>query len=686
MSKPVIKIGSTTQVLDVRPDPLDFRDRMYEPTLVYVPAERTLQSYLDAHPSGPEILDQQSEGACTGFGLAGVANYLLRTSSFVPPPNVVEDPRASVSERMMYEMARRYDDTPGEEYSGSTLRGAMKGWHKHGVCTRTRWPYVPGKNDNVLSTERAKEARLRPLGAYYRVNHQDLVAMHSAITEVGILYAGARVHEGWRHVKADGLIPKNDSLIGGHAFAIVAYDSSGFWIQNSWGPKWGRAGFCKISYDDWLENGLDVWVARLAVPVVLQDGVSTAMLQAAAMTSASSDPHHELRPHIISIGNDGLLRNSGPFATNEKEVESIFAKDVRGTLETWRGTPRHILLYAHGGLVSEQAAIQRVAEYRSALLDNHVYPISFIWKSDYWTTVSNLLQDAFSRRRPEGILDAAKDFMLDRADDALEPLARALTGRQVWGEMKENAERASRGKGGARKVANEIAQLLAEPAFADVEIHVVGHSAGAIFMGPLVKLLAAKAGAAKVGVTGLGIPIKTCTLWAPACTTDFFVEHFGAVIDNIARTALFMLTDRAEQDDNCARIYHKSLLYLVSHAFENVPHVPLMSKGTPILGMEKWIREVVNPKSKDHDAAFAKLIGKVDRVLSPNTEAPSTGKGSTASHHGDFDDDDATVKSTLARILGAGASTTKALASTQFTIQHTASSRRDRRKQFEAIV
>ena len=35
------------------------------------------------------------------------------------------------------------------------------------------------------------------LGAYLRVNHKDLVAMHCALAEVGILYAVANVHDGW---------------------------------------------------------------------------------------------------------------------------------------------------------------------------------------------------------------------------------------------------------------------------------------------------------------------------------------------------------------------------------------------------------------------------------------------------------------------------------------------------------
>lgn len=32
---------------------------------------------------------------------------------------------------------------------------------------------------------------------------------------------------------------------------------------------------------------------------------------------------------------------------------------------------------------------------------------------------------------------------------------------------------------------------------------------------------------------------------------------------------LYTLTDAAEQDDHCAHVYNKSLLYLVSNAFDS---------------------------------------------------------------------------------------------------------------------
>ena len=218
-----------SRTLDALPDTLDFRDRMFEPTLVEVPLRIPLEEYRRWLVP---VLDQGSEGACTGFGLATVAHYPLRRRAVDPDP-------AAVSPRMFYEMAKRYDEWPGERYAGSSARGAMKGWHKHGVCSEEAWPYRPSsRRVSALDQARAADAVRRPLGAYYRVNHRDLVAMHAAISEVGVLYATAIVHDGWDRVEADGQVPYDPGVAprGGHAFAIVAYDEAGLWLQNSWEP------------------------------------------------------------------------------------------------------------------------------------------------------------------------------------------------------------------------------------------------------------------------------------------------------------------------------------------------------------------------------------------------------------------------------------------------------------------
>ena len=617
------RVTPAARIKNARPDAMDFRDVMFVPTLIEVPTTRPLSDYKKVKVP---ILDQGAEGACTGFGLATVANYLLRMRRVVPD-------QVPVSARMLYEGARRYDEWPGVNYDGSSARGAMKGWHKHGVCAETDWRYqLSPKDPKGLTDFRTSEALKRPLGAYCRVNHKDLIAMHAAITEVGILYATATVHTGWESVGKDGVIKQNAQITGGHAFAIVAYDQNGFWIQNSWSASWGAGGFGRISYDDWLENGTDVWVARLGAPVVLRTTGSISQIHSTVSGMSAAYSFSDLRPHLVSVGNDGKLKPGGDYGTTEIELERIFVEDIPRVMTNW--PTKRLVIYAHGGLVSEQAAVQRLSEYRPVLLGSNVYPLAFIWNSDFWTTVKNILSDSVRRRRPEGFLDGAKDFLLDRVDDMLEPLARVLTGRSQWNEMKENAVMASNKGGAAWLVAQHLANLVKK--LPDLEINFIGHSAGSIFHGPLLQLVAQTH----------KLKINTCTLWAPACTTTFFKSDYLPLIQSkaINKFASFVLTDKAENDDNCARIYNRSLLYLVSNAFEDEARIPGFRDGWPILGMQKFI---------DKDKALSSLFsgGQAELVLSPNSEPEASLRACTARSHGAFDDDQACVQSTFARLV-----------------------------------
>jgi hypothetical protein len=245
---------------NTRPDTADYRDRLYQPSLVNVPRERPLASYRRFQLP---VLNQGTEGACTGFGLAGVANYLLRTQV-----GGFNDDFKPVSSRMFYEMAKLHDEWPGSDYEGSSCRAAVKGWHRYGVCRETEWPYEVGAGEHSAPAGAMEAARLNPLGAYLRVNSNSLVDMHAAMTEAGVLYVSAETHSGWDGLSGDAIpYSKGNTLAGGHAFALVGYDSKGFWIQNSWGEAWGDDGCARISYADWLAHGTDVWVCRLGVPV-----------------------------------------------------------------------------------------------------------------------------------------------------------------------------------------------------------------------------------------------------------------------------------------------------------------------------------------------------------------------------------------------------------------------------------
>ena len=216
---------------NVVPDALDLRDRRYLPAVALSPTPE--MSPRMALP----VLNQKETSACTGFALSNVVNFLQRG----------RDPKApAVSPFMIYSMARRYDEFPGATAdTGSSLRGAMKGWYRHGVCKASLWRGLAMPAAAKTPEEDWwLDAAARPLGAYYRVDHRSITDMHVALNEVGILYASAICHGGWGKGFGVKPAPAGDywsipltpaaSDDGGHAFIIVGYNRRCFIIQHSW--------------------------------------------------------------------------------------------------------------------------------------------------------------------------------------------------------------------------------------------------------------------------------------------------------------------------------------------------------------------------------------------------------------------------------------------------------------------
>lgn len=667
-NKSAVRSVDTKRRLTAHRDTADFRDQEYRPTLLDVPMHRTLADYArgTARHRIP-VLDQGREGACTGFALATVVQYLLCSRQVVPCGD-------QVSAQMLYHMARRYDEWPGDAYEGSSARGAMKGWHQHGVCRESSWANRPprrGQPRPGLSPQMLDEATNYVLGAYYRVQPDNLVQMHCALTEAGILFATGAVHQGWQAPDpvtgriAFEVDPEQRPIsTGGHAFAIVGFDTEGFWIQNSWGEAYGvgievdgkqiyKGGFCHISYDDWLLNGWDVWVARLGVAHHLRLAASVTRVQGAA-GAPRPETIAELRPHVVSLGNDGALKPSGPYATTLADLDHLFGRngtaepDADGKPTTFfhRVTQapafkakRRVLLYAHGGLVGEESALQTLARHRPELLRNGIYPLFFIWHSGFRETLGHIIEDAVGARTSAG---RAADFF-DFTTDPLIEFGARYPGGLVWEQMKANAQQATtQHLGGAQLVANKLRQLADQDP--DLEVHLVGHSAGAIMLGPLAAKLAA-----------LKLPIKSLTLWAPACTVPFFEQHYAPLIkdDAIEEVAIYTLTDKYERDDDCF-VYRKSLLYLVSRSFEPRPAL-LPAKGHPaVLGIARYLDPLEAAKYLPK-AALTPALLTGDRIRcyqAPNTDDLDKYARSSAAQHGAFDNDNDTLRSTWGRIAG----------------------------------
>ncbi|MFT3929138.1 MAG: C1 family peptidase [Spongiibacteraceae bacterium] len=653
------------RTFDARPDRIDLRDRMYQPKLTCLPQRAPdIELMLDKIGKYAKqfILDQGKEGACTGFGLAATINYLQWRNN-----NFDTKGLQSVSPRMIYHLAKLYDEWAGEDYEGSSCRGAMKGWHRHGVCTEALWPYRDAKGRiRFLSpkSDWALDAALRPLGAYYRIDIKSIVDMQSAILEVGAVYVSASVHDGWYldKQKALSVIPFQRKRVGGHAFAIVGYNEDGFIVQNSWGPDWGYFGFAILSYEDWVHNGDDAWVAVLGAPMRVVKGASaftTASLQEKSSAQArqkssftysnkAAEPigEGEAYFHTVVLDNNGIPINKILIAENAIDATEHVA--LKRPLEWLKNNKsKKIALYVHGGLNSEADSITRVQFMAPYFLGNGIYPIFITWKTGAWESIVDILQDSTSEifrsdaDLPDAsVLDKLKEKLAEARDRAIEAASERILVKPIWSQIKQNADAAASGIGGIKLLADLFVTLKQQ--MPDVEIHLAGHSAGSIVLGHLLSQLQ-------------NLTASTLTLFAPACTVEFANKHYGDAIASGRVTAknfhVDIMDDERELADSVGP-YGKSLLYLVSRALESYHKMPL-------LGMEgAWNKTLKNIWARDkfaQDAVDTWLqlsTGTSLRLHNKSRKFVSTGSNQIRLAHGSFDNDVEVITQLIERIRG----------------------------------
>lgn len=615
----------TTRTYDAFPDRLDLRDWPFQPPL------RSLPDTLDNCDRVPGVLDQGNQGACTGFALAAVVNYLLASRGV----------KRIVSPRMLYEMARCYDEWPGESYEGSSARGAMKGWARHGVCERSQWPDDWHGRDKLDATV-SRAALETPAGAYYRVKHKEVRDVHAALAEVGAVYCTLMVHSGWDspgkatvsiRTRAKNTVLPVIRRVGraesGHAIALVGYTGDGFVVQNSWGRSWGRGGFALLPYEDFILHATDVWVAQLGVPLSLNlwDSAQAADTTSGRYRAGRRVPLAEVRPYIVDVGNNGELSASGDYWTTEEDLRRLFDEVIPGEASTRGWSKKRVMLYLHGGLNSEDDAAKRVVAFRDKFLANEIYPLHLMWETGPLETIGDILGDLFTRSDER----AGGSFMegMRRAKDRVLELTASPIGGPMWAEMKENAWRASDhrlGEGAIqlmKKYALSSLSKVSPAERAKWELHVVAHSAGSILFSHAVGDLCS-----------LGVPFKTLQLFAPAVRIDEFKQFVVPKIQSGAcpTATMYVLSPELEWNDTVGPYGH-SLLWLVSNAFED-------RRGTPLLGMRAYL---------DSDPG---LVSSAFAAVISSAGAGTAGAASASESHGGFDNDAATMNSALRRILG----------------------------------
>ena len=497
-------------------------------------------------------------------------------------------------------MAKRHDEWLGEAYEGSSCRGAIKGWYNSGVCHASLTEDITHSNEFEMSLAIANNASNHRLGAYYRIE-REISDFHAALNEVGVIFVSARIHEGWNNCEGDTITLRPEPM-GGHAFAIVGYNDEGFWIQNSWGADWKKSGLALWRYDDWALNVMDAWVVQLALPIAGTGTFHQATRSIAQGLFSRSTPRVSIQDHFVHF-DDGHFDTTSKYWSNKNHVDTIIEK-------LSQSEHKHVMLYAHGGLNSIKASAKRIAAMKDTFLKNEVYPIHFMYDTGMLEELKDIL--GFKNQELSNKVGAFTDY----TDRILEWATRKVGGA-LWREMKSDAcTPFTRVTSDGTYFLTRLADYLKNSTH--IQLHIVGHSAGSIFQAhSLARLF-------KIDET---LKVDSLHLMAPAISYPLFNETLAPLIESehIASTTVYNLSGPLEKDDHVARIYQKSLLYLVSNAFES-------KTAMPLLGM----------------AAFNAPIANVTFKYSEGKEGDST----AATSHGGFDSDVDTMNSVLTDITG----------------------------------
>lgn len=330
-----------------------------------------------------------------------------------------------------------------------------------------------------------------------------------------------------------------------------------------------------------------------------------------------------LRPHVVNL-TEGRLSQSGEFDMPEGAIDGIIdaiSRYVR-TIET----PR-VMMHAHGGLVSEKSALRYARDSYTWWLAHGVFPVYFIWETSVFEIIKNRL----------GLTRGFGDWW----DRRFEKIARPI-GKPLWSEMKEYALLSSSpdagegDAGGALKFVQALAPLVRNPPDQkSIELHAVGHSAGAIFHAHFVPAL-----------FQAGLTVERLALLAPAVRIDPFKQMLVPRLgDGLNHVDMYTMDEEAERGDDLIEpigipIYGKSLLYLISGAFE--PE----DKHAAILGLEERF-------SRDLEIKQLFAAGGPHRLELSHAKGKPHNPATKSRKHGCFDNDDATMRSVLAGIIDA---------------------------------
>jgi C1A family cysteine protease len=240
------------------PDLPDQRDRIYQAPQRIAAA---LPRAVDLRAGCPDVYDQGDLGSCTANAIAGALefNQIKEKLTDVFPP----------SRLFIYYNERAIENTVDED-SGAMIRDGIKSVSKQGAPHETIWPYDAARFKTKPTAAAYKDAAKHRALIYQRVT-QTLQQLKGCLAAGYPFVFGFSVYESFESdaVAKSGKMPmpaKKEKQLGGHAVLAVGYDDTlkRFIVRNSWGPKWGLAGYFTMPYEYMVETNLadDFWTIK----------------------------------------------------------------------------------------------------------------------------------------------------------------------------------------------------------------------------------------------------------------------------------------------------------------------------------------------------------------------------------------------------------------------------------------
>lgn len=196
---------------------------------------------FDLRTQLPSIRDQGERGTCVAFAVTALHEVAQKLHNHLS---------LDLSEEALYWSCKRID---GNHDSGTSLLSSTLALASPGQPPENTWPYDGSRDDTNsqylppggnLDPNTCRRASLVPMRFSKSRIKRELASGHAIVAGIILSRGFVTTQTGWIPMPTS-----NKELIGGHAIAIVGYDTTvsqgelTLIFRNSWGEEWGDSGY-----------------------------------------------------------------------------------------------------------------------------------------------------------------------------------------------------------------------------------------------------------------------------------------------------------------------------------------------------------------------------------------------------------------------------------------------------------